>query len=42
MLGFSLKFIDSERMILDHWETDYEVFEYFFPWEDDQEASVFY
>lgn len=27
MLGFSLKFIDHERMILDDWMSEYEVFE---------------
>ena len=35
MLGFSLKFIDSERMILDDWMTEFEVFESYGLWESD-------
>jgi hypothetical protein len=35
MLGFSLKFIDSERMILDDWMTEFEVFDSYAVWEDD-------
>lgn len=43
MLGFSLKYIDSERMILDDWMAEFEVFEYTHPWEeqDDSESTFF-
>ena len=45
MLGFSLKYIDSERMILDDWDSDFAVFDYGNGWdmgeEEDAETVTF-
>ena len=35
MLGFSLKYLDSERMVLEDWWEEYEEVEAFEYWEED-------
>lgn len=43
MLGFSLKYIDGERMVLDDWLAEYEVFEYSVQWDsEEEEESAFF
>ena len=38
MLGFAFKYIDSQRMVLDDWMSEYEVFEYTVPWEEEEDS----
>ena len=40
MIGFSLKYIDSERMILDDWTAEFAVFDYGSSWDLEDEDDI--